>query len=156
MRPTVLRDIWGGIQELYFFNNGYGASIVKHEYSYGGKNGLWELAVLKGNEHEYKITYKTEITNDVIGYLTRGEFKEILREIQKIGNNDTVYWNGRKYVWWSNLDRNQLEERRKIHPNSVIGNPQATEEHTTQQLRDRNLLGQYVIDPWEANKETDV
>ena len=34
-----------GLQHIYKFPNGYGASVIKTDYSYGGKNGLWELAV---------------------------------------------------------------------------------------------------------------
>ena len=31
-----------GVQHVYEFPNGYGASVIKHDYSYGGKSGLWE------------------------------------------------------------------------------------------------------------------
>lgn len=50
-----------GIQYLVFYPNGYGASIVQHEFSYGGNRGLWELAVIKGNEEEWDICYTTQI-----------------------------------------------------------------------------------------------
>jgi hypothetical protein len=62
------------------FNNGYGASVVSHDYSYGGKNGLYEVAVLKDND----ICYDTPITNDVIGYLTEDEVSDILIKIQNL------------------------------------------------------------------------
>ena len=32
------------------FPNGYGASVVSHEYSYGGTEGLWELAAIEALE----------------------------------------------------------------------------------------------------------
>jgi hypothetical protein len=53
------------IQYLFHFDNGYGASIIKSKYSYGGRQGLWELAVLKDKQ----ICYSTHITDDVIGYI---------------------------------------------------------------------------------------
>ena len=31
------------------FNNSYGASVVKGEHTYGGRDGLYELAVLDSN-----------------------------------------------------------------------------------------------------------
>ena len=65
----------GGRQKLYFFKNGYGASVIKHAGSYGGKKGLWELAVL---DSEGSLIYDTEITNDVIGHLNDPEVDQLL------------------------------------------------------------------------------
>ena len=63
------------------FDNGFGASIVKHEYSYGGKNGLYEIAVLdSGGE----ITYTTPITNDVLGYLSEEDVERHVNEIKNL------------------------------------------------------------------------
>ena len=41
-----------GINTQVFFPNGYGASVVSHQYSYGGKEGLYELAVISGNQDD--------------------------------------------------------------------------------------------------------
>ncbi len=68
----------GGRQKLYHFKNGYGASVVKHEGSYGGKSGLWELAVL---DAEGSLCYDTEITSDVIGHLNDPEVDQLLERI---------------------------------------------------------------------------
>ena len=43
-------DIYNGVGYIYEFENGYGASVVKHDYSYGGKMGLYEIAVLDSLE----------------------------------------------------------------------------------------------------------
>lgn len=40
------KEIYGGIQYKAKFPNGYGASIIKHNFSYGSSNDNWELAVL--------------------------------------------------------------------------------------------------------------
>ena len=69
-----------GIQKVYSFPNGYGASVVKHSYSYGGKDGKWELAVLKGED----LCYNTDITSDVLGYLNDPEVDDYLRQIEKL------------------------------------------------------------------------
>lgn len=67
----------GGIQYIFTAPNGYGASIVKHSFSYGGKSGLWELAVLLGDA----ICYDTPITDDVLGYLSEEDVNETLIKI---------------------------------------------------------------------------
>jgi hypothetical protein len=56
----------GGQMVRVHFGNGYGASVVRSAYSYGGRDGLYELAVLAGNT----LCYDTPITDDVEGHLT--------------------------------------------------------------------------------------
>ena len=70
----------GGVQHVYSFPNGYGASVVKHDFSYGGKQGLWELAVLEGED----ICYTSGITDDVIGHLSWVNVEKILGEIKSL------------------------------------------------------------------------
>lgn len=63
------------------FDNGYGASVVKGPYTYGGKDGLYEMAILDSNGN---LTYDTPITNDVIGYLSEDEVSDYLKQIQEL------------------------------------------------------------------------
>tara|TARA_Y100000389_G_scaffold191656_1_gene218191 strand:- start:377 stop:652 length:276 start_codon:yes stop_codon:yes gene_type:complete len=58
------KPVHGGIQHVYKFKNGFGASVIKHKYSYGGKKGLWEVALLKGDELFYNADFP-----DVKGHL---------------------------------------------------------------------------------------
>jgi len=74
-------DHYGGVQKLYQFDNHMGASVIRHEGSYGSEEGLWELAVL--NEAG-SLCYDTPITNDVIGRLTWKEVSKYLRKIQAL------------------------------------------------------------------------
>jgi hypothetical protein len=69
-----------GITSRTKFKNGYEASVVKSEHSYGGRDGLYELAVFKDGE----ITYDTPITDDVLGYLTEEEVSETFIKIQEL------------------------------------------------------------------------
>lgn len=71
----------GGRQAIVQFSNGYGASIVQTPYSYGGNNGLYELAVFGKDGN---ITYDTPITNDVLGYLTEEDVSETLKKIKEL------------------------------------------------------------------------
>jgi hypothetical protein len=71
----------GGVQALIEFENGYGASVVKTPYTYGGDKGLYELAVFGKDGH---ITYDTPITNDVIGYLRPQDVTDVMEKIQQL------------------------------------------------------------------------
>ena len=90
MKPIIDRahpGIPGGTQKIYRFKNGFGASVVRHEYSYGGDAGLWELAVIKfdGDEDDdFSLTYETPITEDVEGHLTESEVDELLKKIEAL------------------------------------------------------------------------
>ena len=70
-----------GVRSRMMFENGYGVSVVSHTYSYGGKDGLYEIAVLDSND---EITYDTPVTNDVIGYLNEEEVTEIMKHVQEL------------------------------------------------------------------------
>jgi hypothetical protein len=71
----------GGVQARIKFDNGYGASVVKTPYTYGGDKGLYELAVL---DSEGNLTYATSVTNDVIGYLRPEDVTDVLAKIQQL------------------------------------------------------------------------
>jgi hypothetical protein len=73
-----------GIQSLVFFANGYGASVVKHNFSYGGKERLYELAVIEGDEDVWAITYDSGITGDVLGWLTKQAVEHYLNKIEEL------------------------------------------------------------------------
>jgi hypothetical protein len=72
-----------GKKARMMFENGYGVSVVSHTFSYGGKDGKYELAVLDSNG---ELTYETPITNDVMGYLDSNDVTRIMGDIQKLDN----------------------------------------------------------------------
>jgi len=63
------------------FDNGYQASIVSHQYSYGGENGLFEIAIL---DREGEFVYDTWITPDVIGHLDFAGVAATLKDIEEL------------------------------------------------------------------------
>ena len=87
-----------GTQKIYRFENGYGASVVRHKYSYGNKEGLWELAVIKFNgkdNTEWEINYNTSLTNDVVGHLDNHEVERWLKnikELRKVMHGGRAVW----------------------------------------------------------------
>lgn len=70
-----------GTQHIFQFPNGYGASVVRFKWSYGGHRSLWELAVIKFRGDDWDINYQTPITDDVIGYLSEDRVAELLNDI---------------------------------------------------------------------------
>ena len=72
-----------GKKARMMFDNGFGVSVVSHTFSYGGKDGKYELAVLDSNG---ELTYETPITNDVMGYLESEEVTNIMKDIQNLDN----------------------------------------------------------------------
>lgn len=73
-----------GTQIVIFFPNDYGASIIKSPLSYGGDEGLFEIAVIKGNRDNWELCYDTPITNDVLGYLDSKDINKYLEQIEKL------------------------------------------------------------------------
>ena len=78
-----------GIAARHFFPNGYGVSVVQFTTpfgsgSYGAQEGLYELAVLKGVEEDWKICYDTPITDDVLGYQSVEEIELVLCKVENL------------------------------------------------------------------------
>jgi hypothetical protein len=76
-----LDQYMNGVAARIMFENGFGASVVCHSFSYGGDAGLYELAVL---DTDGEITYETDITDDVIGHLTPEQVTETMAFIQAL------------------------------------------------------------------------
>jgi len=71
----------GGVVARTIFENGFGISVVQSSHTYGGNEGLYEIAVLDNNGH---ITYSTPVADDVIGYLNEEEVSDIMIQIQDL------------------------------------------------------------------------
>ena len=71
---------WFGVHAKTEYPNGYGASVVRGRLSYGGRDGHYEVAVMK----EGNVCYDTPITDDVIGHLTPAKVTRLLKRIAKL------------------------------------------------------------------------
>ena len=81
------RELHGGNQMTMKFPNGYGASVIQHSSSYGHEENLVELAVIKfygPGTWDWKLCYETEITDDVIGHLTKEECIKLFERIKNL------------------------------------------------------------------------
>ena len=73
-------DKFDGFRYVIVLNNGFGASVIKHRYSYGIDENLFELAVL---DKDQQLCYDSPITCDVLGYLTEDEVVDICKQINE-------------------------------------------------------------------------
>lgn len=73
-----------GKQATLFFPNGYGVSVVFGTLFYSNGVDTYEMAVLRGNENDYRLTYETPITDDVLGRRTAEEITKAMKEVQKL------------------------------------------------------------------------
>lgn len=70
-----------GKRSRMHFDNGFGVSVISHSHSYGGRNGLYEVAVL---DSDGNLTYETPVTNNVIGYLTEEDVSDVMKQVQEL------------------------------------------------------------------------
>ena len=88
--PTLMRPHPGdsdGIQLIYFFPNGRGASVIRACGSYGAELGMFELAVLKVDDYErvhFHLDHSTPITDRVEGWLNPGDVCQVLSRIARL------------------------------------------------------------------------
>lgn len=73
---------FGGVRAVVYFANGYGASVVRGPLTYGGLEGLYELAVI--TREDESLVYTTPITDDVLGRLSPEDVTRTLGEISAL------------------------------------------------------------------------
>lgn len=69
-----------GLQKIFEFPNGFGASVVIHNFSYG-----LELALL---DADHNIIQHPDITDDVCGFLNVDTCNDILEKIARLPNKN--------------------------------------------------------------------
>lgn len=70
----------GGVGIIYQFNNGYQASVVMHNSSYGGADGLIEIAAMR---NKTIVDIGLSQSDEVVGWLTYEEAGKVLHKISK-------------------------------------------------------------------------
>lgn len=68
----------GGKYAILNFDNGYGVSVLFGENYYSNGIDTYELAVLRYG----LICYDTEITDNVLGYITKEEVTNVMLKLQ--------------------------------------------------------------------------
>ena len=81
-----------GIQSLLMFGD-YELSIVQSDFSYGGKQGLYEIAVMK-NDIQVEMPGITQEGDTVKGFLTEDEVVGIVKKMHLATGADPEAING--------------------------------------------------------------
>ena len=76
-----------GIQALLKFGKQYELSIVKNTSSYGNAQGLYEIAVFKGND-QVEMPGITEEGDTVKGFLSEGDVMGIIKKMHLVSGAD--------------------------------------------------------------------
>lgn len=95
-----------GVQAREDYQNGYGVSVVRGRYTYGGDQGLYELAVM----HFGELCYLSPVTSDVIGYLTPEQVTLRMAEVQALPPNPTCEHAEGFALRWRKDRKGALEE----------------------------------------------
>jgi hypothetical protein len=74
------KDYKDGQASRMEFDNGYGVSVICGFGAYGNTDAPYELAILKNGS----LCYDTEITRDVIGYLTPDDVTKYMKQVQEL------------------------------------------------------------------------
>ena len=83
IRPA---DFYHTERQRWLFSTGHGleVSVVRGSTTYGGQQGLFELAMLEDG----RCCYTTPITSDVLGYLSEAEVLDILERASMLIQRD--------------------------------------------------------------------
>ena len=82
-KPSSIVSTHKGTQRLYKFANGYGASVINHQHSYGIELAVikWDLKVIP---FDWDLVYNTPVTDNVITYMTLKQVEKVLACIEKL------------------------------------------------------------------------
>ncbi|MBO7451227.1 MAG: hypothetical protein J6U54_12765 [Clostridiales bacterium] len=78
---------------IFRFDNGYGASVIRGPFSYGGEKDLFEMAVIhfvepedtdEGQEYAFDLDEYNAISSDVLGWLSEEDVVKYLNEIKEL------------------------------------------------------------------------
>jgi hypothetical protein len=85
-------DEFTGESSHHIFDNHYGVSVIRGPYTYGGRQGLYELAVIymAPNAEYSDLVYDTPVTNDVEGYLTPEDVTRLMKRVSKLPSRKKI------------------------------------------------------------------
>jgi hypothetical protein len=70
----------------HIYDNHYGVSVVRGPHTYGGKKGLYELAVIymAPDSNQSELIYDTHVTSNVEGHLTPDDVTRLMKQVSEL------------------------------------------------------------------------
>jgi len=88
--PLVIKKIdtysggSGSTQRLFFFENGYGASVIEMDGYYSSISDLQEIALIRGNVLAWEFDFTTNLAADVMRFDSEAKVQQFLRKIWRL------------------------------------------------------------------------
>ncbi len=116
-----------GVQKIYRFKNATGASVIKGTHTYGGDDGLWEVApvyFVGHSNYEFELFYPVEVCNDgdVCGWCDDLEVEEKLRLLNNLTRAEVEKAIGNPPFAIVHADERDFYDRSDTHKN-ITANP---------------------------------
>ena len=77
-----------GVQAVATFNNNFEVSVIRTMFSYGGKSGLFEVAIV--DKSTGKVNNNTDITDDVLGWQDEDDIDKILAAVPQMDSKGVL------------------------------------------------------------------
>lgn len=81
---VIFEEMYEGLHYLIYFPNNHLVSVIKHRYSYGSEDDLFEVAIEKYNseEKDYKVTLVPDILDaESVGYAPEIQIMAICEQV---------------------------------------------------------------------------
>lgn len=87
IEPYGIKPLSDGVQHIYRFPNGFGASVIQTSGSYGGAEGLWELYMIQwwaDSPTAWDLVRNKTLFPGVLGWLDDIDLQLALEEIKAL------------------------------------------------------------------------
>ena len=82
------QEYMGGVARTYEFEGGYNLRVVKHDFSYGGPQGKWEIAVFNSEGDFATRDVWHDLEDDVIGWVKEDLLDKYINDVYWFDRED--------------------------------------------------------------------
>jgi hypothetical protein len=118
-----------GVQKIYRFRNATGASVIKGSHTYGGEEGMWEVApvyFVGASNYEFELFYPKEVCpdGDVIGWCEDDDVEEKLAILNSLTSEQVEEAIGNPPFAIVCSEEREYYDRSSVHQSTKYTTPQ--------------------------------